>query len=174
MADSAFIRAFSFVSSHSIEGGFSADPKDAGNWTGGEPGKGELRGTKYGISAAQYPQLDIANLSLAQARDIYERDYWRAARCNELPARLALVHFAFYLNTRPEYAAKCLQAAVGVTRDGVIGPMTIRAAKITDQNESVPNYLAEQAMYYTKFKTFPEHGRGWLERVVRTAMEAAR
>lgn len=174
MTDNAFLRAFNFIASSHIEGELSLDPDDAGNWTGGEKGKGELRGTKFGISAKAYPHLDIKSLSLSQARDIYERDYWTAAMCDRLPPRLAFVHFAFHLNTRPEYAAKCLQAAVGVARDGVIGPVTLRAAKRMDQNESVPNYLAEQALYYTKFKTFPEHGRGWLERVVRTAMEAAK
>ena len=33
------------------EGGYSADPKDPGNWTGGRPGVGKLLGTKYGIAA---------------------------------------------------------------------------------------------------------------------------
>jgi hypothetical protein len=35
------------------------DERDPGNWTGGAIGKGELRGTKWGISAQTYPQIDI-------------------------------------------------------------------------------------------------------------------
>lgn len=34
------------------EGGYTDNPKDPGNWTGGEVGKGELKGSKYGLSAA--------------------------------------------------------------------------------------------------------------------------
>ena len=50
----------------SWEGGYVNNPADPG---------GE---TKYGISKRAYPKLDIANLTLEQARDIYYRDYYRA------------------------------------------------------------------------------------------------
>ena len=42
------------------EGGFDDDARDRGNWTGGRIGVGELKGTKYGVSAAAFPDLDIA------------------------------------------------------------------------------------------------------------------
>lgn len=58
------------------EGEFTDDPDDAGNWTGGEPGKGELKGTKWGISAKSYPELDIKTLTQEQAVEIYKRDYY--------------------------------------------------------------------------------------------------
>ena len=50
------------------EGGFQADRRDRGNWTSGEVGKGELKGTKYGLSAMTYPDLDIKAITLQQAR----------------------------------------------------------------------------------------------------------
>ena len=46
------------------EGEFDDSPKDRGNWTGGAIGVGELRGTKYGISAAAFPTLDIKAITL--------------------------------------------------------------------------------------------------------------
>ena len=48
------------------EGGYQCDPDDRGNYTSG----GILRGTKYGISARQYPRLDIKNLTPDQASNI--------------------------------------------------------------------------------------------------------
>jgi hypothetical protein len=39
----------------------------------------DLKGIKYGISAASYPTLDISNVTLTQAQDIYEADYWAKA-----------------------------------------------------------------------------------------------
>ena len=56
------------------EGGFQADPRDRGNWTGGEVGKGELKGTKYGVAAMTYPELDIESLTKADAKIIFRRD----------------------------------------------------------------------------------------------------
>jgi lysozyme family protein len=49
------------------EGGYTKNAKDPGNWTGGKVGKGILKGTKYGIAAASFPNLDIANLTKEQA-----------------------------------------------------------------------------------------------------------
>ena len=56
-----FERCFAFTLG--AEGGYSNNPADPGNWTGGAVGNGELRGTNFGISASAYPQLDIANLT---------------------------------------------------------------------------------------------------------------
>jgi hypothetical protein len=57
---SDFDRIFDFVVGS--EGGFTDNPADPGNWTGGKIGAGECRGTKFGISAGAHPDLDIANL----------------------------------------------------------------------------------------------------------------
>lgn len=67
------------------EGGYQDNPDDPGNWTGGAKGAGDLKGTKYGISAASYPDLDIINLSLTEAIAIYRRDYWQASGADQLP-----------------------------------------------------------------------------------------
>jgi lysozyme family protein len=64
-------KAIDFVIS--IEGGYVNDPKDPG---------GE---TKYGISKRAYPDVDIANLTAAEARQIYKRDYWDKCSCDDLP-----------------------------------------------------------------------------------------
>jgi lysozyme family protein len=170
----AFLRAAQFVLSKQIEGGLSLDPDDRGNWTGGAKGVGELKGSKYGISAMRYPHLDIHSLTVEQAREVYWRDYWCAHRCEDLPSKLALVYFDAVVNMRPEDAVMALQLALNVKADGVIGPVTLAAARVMDQGESVPNFLAERAMRYVSFKQFPKYGRGWLERVVRAGMEVAR
>lgn len=75
------------------EGGYQNIANDSGNWTGCEVGKGENRGTKYGISACSYPQLDIPNLSIQEATAIYQADYWRASGADELSWPYCLLMF---------------------------------------------------------------------------------
>src|SRR5882762_9217567 len=87
MADGDFAAAIARVLAH--EGGYQAAADDPGNWTGGKIGLGALKGTKYGISAAQYPDLDIANLSADAAIAIYRRDWWERFGLARLPVPLA-------------------------------------------------------------------------------------
>ena len=78
------------------EGGYQNVHNDRGNWTGGEVGVGENKGTKYGISAASYPHLDIKNLTMQQADAIYFTDYWQASGADTMawPACLLVLDTA--------------------------------------------------------------------------------
>lgn len=84
-----FDEAFKFTVGE--EGGFQADYDDPGNWTGGDIGKGELRGTKYGISARAFPMLDIKNIQLEDAKLIFKKKYWDEAGCDRLPYPLNMI-----------------------------------------------------------------------------------
>ncbi len=70
------------------EGKFTDNPKDDGNWTGGKQGRGELKGTKYGIAAKSYPHLDIKNLTLDEATAIGRLlgCHWPSPRRGQVPA----------------------------------------------------------------------------------------
>ena len=88
MANEAFVKAFGIVVGE--EGGFTGNALDPGNWTGGQCGSGRCIGTKFGISGGSYPTLDIAALTLDDARAIYRRDYWDRIQGDVLPAPLQL------------------------------------------------------------------------------------
>ena len=64
-----------------VEGGYQCDPDDKGNWTGGNVGVGLLKGTKYGISAASFSNVDIKNLTkeLEEKTDILAADIRKAS-----------------------------------------------------------------------------------------------
>src|SRR5215813_10752033 len=51
------------------EGGFQKRVDDPGNWTPA----GELRGTKFGISAHSFPDVDIEALTLNEAEELYRK-----------------------------------------------------------------------------------------------------
>ena len=62
VTDMSFDRIIEFTLQE--EGGYVNNPADPGGMT------------KYGISKRSYPNLDIANLTIDQAKAIYERDFW--------------------------------------------------------------------------------------------------
>lgn len=68
-----------------VEGGYDNSTHDPGNWTGDAVGCGVLRGTKFGISAASFPSLAIADLTLDQAQAIYLAEYWTPLAASLLP-----------------------------------------------------------------------------------------
>lgn len=165
-----FTDAFAYVVGE--EGKLSLDPKDRGNWTGGKVGIGELKGTKYGISAASYPTLDIPNLSLQDAKAIAKRDYWDKVSGDNLRYGIALCLFDFGYNSGIAEAISCAQAAVDLTRDGVLGPKTLSALKLTSLVGFVAEFTAARIKAYTLMPEFPHDGEGWMARANLTAQKA--
>lgn len=49
--------------------------------------------TKYGISKKQYPNIDIKNLTIEQAKDIMYRDYWVKSGAHKMKWPNNLIHF---------------------------------------------------------------------------------
>jgi len=138
------------------EGGYVNNPNDPG---------GE---TNFGISKRSYPDVDIKNLTVDQASAIYRSDYWIAARCEDLPWPLSLVHFDCAVNQGVARAARLLQHSVGVTEDGVIGPQTIAAAAA--QPQAAVRYLFHRLQSYCEIvkakPTSLEFLRAWVLRMV--------
>jgi lysozyme family protein len=76
---------------HLVDNNFTSSMKFILKWEGGyvnhpkDPG-GE---TKYGISKKSHPELDIPNLTVEAALNIYFEDYWKKAGCQLLEQPLA-------------------------------------------------------------------------------------
>jgi len=162
-----------FAQTIGLEGKFSNDEKDPGNWTGGAVNKGELKGTMYGISASAYPTLDIAGLGLPKVKSIYQSDYWDKMKCDTMPDIVAIALFKEAVNMGVTGAAKALQRSLRITPvDGVIGQVTIGYATSTAPKTVLEQFLTECAYTYTQMETFNTYGKGWLSRVIQTAVEA--
>jgi lysozyme family protein len=154
----SFEQAVAIVLKH--EGGYSNDPRDPG---------GE---TRFGISKRAYPDLDIRNLKVADAENIYRRDYWDTLRPDELPQELAICLFDCAVNMGRDKAIRLLQRACGVAQDGVMGGNTIAAAnRLVDP---VVRFSAERVIAYTGIRGFDTFGKGWLRRTVAVALEASK
>ena len=125
----SFERAFEMVIG--AEGGYVNDPHDPG---------GE---TKFGISKRAYPNEDIKALTIERARELYLRDYWLAAGCDQIADEaMAMLLFDCAVNQ-----------GVG------------RAKQIAAVASTPAAYQAERALHYTRHPAFDRFGRGWMRRL---------
>ena len=146
-----FDDAFALLIGH--EGGYVNHPDDPG---------GE---TKYGISKRSYPGLDIASLTLDDAKAIYRADYWDRVRGDELPDSITFQMFDAAVNHGHRNAIRILQAAVGANVDGILGPETIAKTWRTNAVLLAIRFNAARLDFYTTLPTWATFGRGWTRRV---------
>lgn len=154
-----FEEAFRLLIGH--EGGYANDPNDPG---------GE---TKYGISKRSYPHLNIAELTMVDAQQIYRRDFWGACNCSALPDWVRFDVFDAAVNSGPTQAGKWLQFAVGATQDGVIGRETINKTVASNPRMTLMRMAAARMMFMAKLKNFKHHGKGWMIRMAKNIYHGA-
>jgi lysozyme family protein len=142
------------------EGGYVNDPRDPG---------GE---TKFGISKRSYPHLDIALLTLGQAKAIYQRDYWDGVQADALPEGLRFHVFDAAVNSGPGTAARWLQSAVGVAQDGRVGPITLQAVREFSSAALVARYSGVRLAFMASLSSWRDFGRGWANRIAKNLMES--
>lgn len=150
----------------SVEKAFQKDPGDPGNWTGGKVGVGVLKGTCYGISAASYPDEDIANMTPARAAELYRRDYWAKIAGDNLPPAVALMAFDTAVNHGQGVAAMMLQRAVGAASDGKIGPITLGRVRTQPPKAVLLELAARRIVAYAQDPKFDRDGLGWSRRLM--------
>ncbi len=167
---SEFLNAFERVIGH--EGKYQREYKDRGNWTSGIVGRGELKGTKFGISAMSYPELDIEHLSLDQARAIYYQDFWLKIGGRQRHAVMYQL-FDAAINHGTSRAVQFLQRAVGSNDDGHYGPKTQAALLEADPNDVLLCFLAERLDFMNNLSAWATFSRGWSQRIAENLRYAA-
>lgn len=161
------------------EGGLSMVATDPGNWTGGAVKLGTLKGTKWGLSAASFPTLDIPNITRDQAIAIYYPLYFQKAACSTLPAQIALLVMDAAVNNGVGRAVRWLQAAVGAIPDGLFGTASKRAvdSMLTlplGQDALSAEFQTQRLMFMSALPTWKTFGLGWARRLCRLPFRAAR
>lgn len=158
-----FDEAFERLIGH--EGGFQDDPSDFGNWTGGAPGKGDCKGTKFGISARSYPGEDIRGMTLDRAKTIYERDFWGPAGCDAYAEPLRYAMFDLAVNSGVKRAILLLQKAVGETEDGILGPLTLQAVQSMPAVRAAARLYGARLDFMTNTPGWASYNKGWARRI---------
>lgn len=168
MSASNFQTVMALVLQH--EGGFTNDRRDPGNWTGGKGGKGKLLGTKFGIAANSFPNLDIANITKAQAVEIYRRQYAAPVRFDGLPAGVDYAVLDIAINSGAGRAGLILQGALAklgqrIKVDGAIGDATVEAVSAVAATALIDALSNARLAYMRKLTNWPTYGKGWTRRV---------
>lgn len=142
-----------------LEGGYVNDPLDAG---------GE---TKFGISKRSYPTVDIKNLTLEQATEIYKRDFWDRSNIGLLTSEvIAGKVFDIGVNMGQSTPIRFLQQIVGVKEDGILGQQTANAVNAENETFILNELRKKQIMRYADIVTKrPEQiqfFKGWINRAL--------
>ena len=140
------------------EGGYVDHPKDPG----GPTNKGVTQAVYDSWRKSQnLPTQSVRNISDPEVAAIYKNLYWDAISGDSLPAGVDFAVFDYAVNSGVSRAAKTLQAVVGVTQDGQIGPQTIQAAK---------DYVAmavtnKRLAFMQSLSIWSTFGKGWSARI---------
>lgn len=143
------------------EGGYVDDPHDRG---------GE---TKYGISKKAHPEVDIKNLTIDGALDIYRRLYWTPSKAEKLMPELRYQYFDHYIMSGHKNGVQTLQKSINsrlkkadkIAVDGRIGRMTIKASEKLEESRLKAYRVLYYANIVSKNPTQEKFWYGWYRRV---------
>jgi len=126
------------------EGGYSDHPNDHGGRT------------RYGISQAAYPHLNIPALTVDDAMQTYNRDYWAPLHLDEFASEeVAQAVFDMGVNAGIVRAAKILQESLNglgkpVSADGRIGRATLAQANSVPEELLLDQFRRDSMRFYER------------------------
>lgn len=81
------------------DGAMTNDPKDPGGLT------------KFGVAQASHPNIDLKQLTLAGALEIYHLEYWQKYQLDTLPFPFSVAVFDCYVQHRPSVVQGWLKSS---------------------------------------------------------------
>lgn len=138
------------------EGGYVNHAKDPG---------GE---TKYGIAKKFYPHLDIKNLTVEQASEIYRKDYWNAIQADLMPSYLRLMAFDCAVNQGVWFCLSIVRALAGGRSGDPLGPLYNKISK-SNKDDIEEQFVKRRLERYLTNKNFKTFGKGWTNRLFEIA-----
>jgi lysozyme family protein len=141
------------------EGGFVNNPLDHGG------------PTKYGITQADMPGVNIANITPDQAVDYYSQNYWKPLYSQITDQLLAEKLFDMGVLFGVKTAVKMLQISmtneIGLVSDGQFGPNTLAA--VNQSSGLLPGYKTVLIQHVVNIiNVNPDQGafiNGWVNRI---------
>lgn len=163
MDNSTFDKAFQMILEH--EGGFSDHKDDRGSWT------------MYGITRAEVSRYlgheasidEVKALTIDQAKEIYKKNYWDKLKLDEVKSDLLkLILFDQGVNRGTGTIVLKVQKLLGVSVDGVFGPVTLSKLNAQDPKQFAILFFKDaQKSYIEIVKRNPSQIvflNGWINR----------
>ena len=125
--------------------------------------------TRFGVTeavarAAGYGG-DMRELPLSLAKTIYRSQYWEAVRGDDLPEGIRYYVFDAAAASGVRQSVLWLQRALGVAADGVLGPVTLAAARAANPDKLKARLLSQRLRFMAGLSNWPSFSRGWSRRV---------
>ncbi len=147
------------------EGGYANNPNDPG------------RETNFGVTIRVAREFGytgpMRDIPMDVVRTIYKKLYWDKINGDNLPPAIALATFDFAVNSGPSRAARYLQRAARVPRDGIIGPQTIGAVTAAHDRVLV-KLLISRIKFMIGLNAWKFFGKGWAHRMIELTFTCAR
>lgn len=141
------------------EGGWVDNPLDNGGPT--------MKGITFATFRAHFLDAtltDLRTITDTEVSEIYRNGYWNAVKADDLPTGVDLSAFDFGVSAGPGRSIRLLQSAIGVSPDGILGPLSMRAVRAMDPLVVIGNLWRRQMTYYVSLSTFGTFGKGWTSR----------
>lgn len=124
--------------------------------------------TKWGVSKRSYPNVDIKNLTIQGASEIYKNDFLKPLLKDGVPESLIFQLFDFGIHSGISTAVKCLQKELGFSGkdvDGVIGKNTIAKIKERTEASMVMGVIAARIDFMSNLSNWSANSKGWARRM---------
>lgn len=161
-----------YAQAHKIMLGYEGGNVDDPNDNGGRTSRGVTQRvysayrTKKGL-----PVQDVFRATNAEVEDIYKRQYWDVAKCDDLPSGIDLIVYNASINSGPKRSYKMLQASLNgihnarLAVDGTPGMVTVQAAKnAVDHDAVVIEFGRKYQAFYRSLADWKYYGKGWTAR----------
>lgn len=139
-------------------------------------------GVKFGINAKHNPGVDVKNLTVAQAKEIYKKKYWKPGFDNIPDQTFANQLFDWYV-TSESHAIRALQTLINLqgiktSVDGILGSGTLKILSSMDYTHALEKYVSLRKKFYARLheknpKVYSKNVyASWIDRTERNYLNA--
>lgn len=143
------------------EGGFTNNSADPGGMTN----LGVTKRVWEEYVGHSVDEAAMRGLGPADITPLYKKNYWDKIHGDDLPLGVDYACFDLAVNSGVGRAAKILQKAVGVSQDGIIGPVTLAAVESQNPRDIATEICEIRLNFLQSLPTFDTFGKGWSRRV---------
>lgn len=136
------------------EGGYSNNPRDPG---------GE---TNFGITKRFFPDVNIKELTMESALEIYRKEYWIKIMGGRLHPFVSFTILDAAINCGIGRAVTMAQSLAKVPQDGVMGTETVSALNLLSPEDFCLDFSMKRLLFHTKLSTWSAFGGGWALRIL--------